>query len=200
MTTTYENTEATRISLFGQNDPTKVMEPEWFFGDWETSTLIVHDEDEGLFVFLTDLDVKQVSEHRWQVTYAGRILGDDRGYSTEEECRREIDNRISIDIRDAKKYRRPILLSKAPKAVPVSCNEEVRNNLTALGYEHTHHEEDFEDIGDAENGPKLSGGPAYDEYLSPEDRIIINHRGNFAQFELRDLAFEAWCDEQAKEV
>jgi hypothetical protein len=58
------------------------------------------------------LGVKFVCTHRWQVTYNGLIMGDDRGYNTEAEALREVDNRIAVDVRDAARYNRPVLLSK----------------------------------------------------------------------------------------
>uniref|UniRef100_UPI0037BF5CE1 hypothetical protein n=1 Tax=Devosia sp. TaxID=1871048 RepID=UPI0037BF5CE1 len=62
---------------------------------------------------LTILAPKLVSDsgqyrQRWQVAYDGRIMGDDRGYSTEADCRAEIEKRIAIDARDAVKYDRPV--------------------------------------------------------------------------------------------
>jgi hypothetical protein len=41
--------------------------------------------------------------------------------------------------------------------------------LAALGYEKTHHPMSWKDVGDAENGPRLSGGPAYDAWVRTED-------------------------------
>jgi hypothetical protein len=58
------------------------------------------------------LGVKEVCAHRWQVTYNGSIMGDDRGYSTERECWSEVDARIRQDETDARRYNRPILLTK----------------------------------------------------------------------------------------
>jgi hypothetical protein len=61
-------------------------------------------------------------------------------------------------------------------------------------YVRTHYPESFEDDGDAESGPHLTGGPAYDEYESADDRVIIDHNGHFAHHEKRDLEWEAHCD------
>lgn len=36
--------------------------------------------------------------------------------------------------------------------------------LNACGYVCTHHPESWEDVGSAESGPRLSGGPAFDEW------------------------------------
>lgn len=54
----------------------------------------------------------QTDPTRWQVAYNGRILGDDRGYSSEAETLAEIENRIDKDVSDAIRYDRPVLLSK----------------------------------------------------------------------------------------
>lgn len=40
--------------------------------------------------------------------------------------------------------------------------------LSAAGWTCTHMPEWWEDVGDAENGPKLDGCPAYDSWTSPE--------------------------------
>jgi hypothetical protein len=48
----------------------------------------------------------------WRITYNGRILGDDRGYSSEVAARIEIDHRIEVDHHDARRHDRPVLLSK----------------------------------------------------------------------------------------
>lgn len=45
--------------------------------------------------------------------------------------------------------------------------------LLAAGYFIIPHEASWEDIGDAENGPKMSGGPAYDEYRKGTDVYIV---------------------------
>jgi hypothetical protein len=81
---------------------------------------------------------------------------------------------------------------------PRPFNEAVHYWLVELGYERAHFPESFEDDGGAESGPHLTGGPAYDEYTGPEEYIIIDMHGHFAHREKRDLAMEAWCDEQAK--
>lgn len=46
--------------------------------------------------------------------------------------------------------------------------------LTLLGYSLTNHvEESWEDDGDAENGPHLTGGPAFDEWTRPGDSHAV---------------------------
>jgi hypothetical protein len=51
------------------------------------------------------------------------------------------------------------------------------DQLVASGWTHTHHEADFEDIGTAESGPCLTGGPAYDEYRRGTKVIYADWRG-----------------------
>ncbi len=77
--------------------------------------------------------------------------------------------------------------------VDVHFNEDVHQCLTELGFTHTHHMEDFEDDGDGESGPHLTGGPAFDEYEDASERIIVDHHGMVVSREDRDLAFEAYC-------
>lgn len=50
--------------------------------------------------------------------------------------------------------------------------------LLGAGYKWTRHPNSFEDDGDAESGPHLAGGPAYDEYASPDDNehVYVNWR------------------------
>ena len=45
--------------------------------------------------------------------------------------------------------------------------------LVLLGYEVTHHPARWEDIGDAENGPKLDGHDAYDEWTRGDHSLIV---------------------------
>jgi hypothetical protein len=42
---------------------------------------------------------------------------------------------------------------------------------------HEHCPETFEDIGDAENGPQLTGGPAFDRYAGDSHEIIMDYTG-----------------------
>jgi hypothetical protein len=78
-------------------------------------------------------------------------------------------------------------------------NLDIHDHLITLGYAHTAHEADWEDVGTGETGPWVVGSPGWDEYESLEDRIIVDHRGHVAQWESRDLEFEAWCDEMARQ-
>jgi hypothetical protein len=50
--------------------------------------------------------------------------------------------------------------------------------LTDQGaFVHEHNPETFEDVGDAENGPQLVGGPAFDCYEGDSHSLIIDHTG-----------------------
>jgi len=73
-------------------------------------------------------------------------------------------------------------------------NQDAHANLIALGYEHKHYEADYEDVGDAESGPMLSGHPGFDEYYSDIDLIIIGHDGLFTHHDMRDLEAERFMD------
>lgn len=77
-------------------------------------------------------------------------------------------------------------------------NADVHGHLIALGYTRTHHEASYEYVGDAETGPRLEGGPEFDEYLSDTDVIVIDHNGMFVHHELRDLEFEKFLDQQVE--
>ncbi len=73
---------------------------------------LIHPKSPYAAAKLEKLGVRQINEHRWQVTYAGRIMGDDRGYGSEAEALHEVDNRLATDARDAIRYNRPILYTK----------------------------------------------------------------------------------------
>ena len=45
--------------------------------------------------------------------------------------------------------------------------------LTALGFKVTSHPATWEDVGDAENGPELVGGPAYDEWSNGITSVYV---------------------------
>lgn len=62
---------------------------------------------------MTTLAVTKTDRGIYRITYDGRIMGDDKGFSSLAECEAEIDKRIAIDARDAIRYDRPILLTKA---------------------------------------------------------------------------------------
>jgi hypothetical protein len=71
--------------------------------------------------------------------------------------------------------------------------------LVALGFQHTRHEADWEDEGDGESGPRLTGGPAWDEYEDADFRVVVDDHGMVALWEPRDLQLEAWIAGQQPE-
>ena len=75
-------------------------------------------------------------------------------------------------------------------------NSGIHAVLVEMGYEYKHYECTFEDVGDPENGPQLDGDPAFDEYKSADEYIIISECGRVVHREDRDLEFEKWIDEQ----
>jgi hypothetical protein len=79
------------------------------------------------------------------------------------------------------------------KPQPGPYNEQAHAHLIELGYVRTWHEDSFEDGGDAENGPDLTGGPAFDEYKSADDYVMIDEQGHFAHYERRDPEIEEWA-------
>jgi len=58
--------------------------------------------------------------------------------------------------------------------------------LIELGFDFDSYEADWHDDGDGENGPHLSGGPAYDEYCDGYICLYFEEGGKFAG--------EAGCD------
>ena len=61
---------------------------------------------------LTTLTAGQTNNGSWRVLYNGNILGDDRGYSSQEAVLAELDRRLAVDARDAIRYERPLLYTK----------------------------------------------------------------------------------------
>jgi hypothetical protein len=45
--------------------------------------------------------------------------------------------------------------------------------LLAAGYTKTHVPDSWQDVGDAENGPRLTGGPAYDDWSKDDHHIYV---------------------------
>jgi hypothetical protein len=69
--------------------------------------------------------------------------------------------------------------SRGQKAGPhVPFNLALHHHLLSLGYEWTRNPESWEDTGGPESGPRLSGGPAYDEYESPDDFVYASEDGS----------------------
>jgi len=77
-------------------------------------------------------------------------------------------------------------------------NLDAHDHMIALGARHTHYDADWEDTGDAESGPMLRGGPAYDEYEFDEFRVYIDHEGHVSDQIARDFAQEAWEEGMAE--
>ena len=73
------------------------------------------------------------------------------------------------------------------------------HHLLELGYVHTHNEADWEDDGDAESGPHLSGGPAYDEYYVPGHSIYVEENGTIHQ-ETRDPDEDRFIERMSPEM
>jgi hypothetical protein len=71
-------------------------------------------------------------------------------------------------------------------------------NMVAEGFMYVQHEADFEDDGDAESGPHLVGGPAWDEYVDKDMRFIFSNNGVLVHQENYDPEFEAFIDAQAE--
>lgn len=70
-------------------------------------------------------------------------------------------------------------------------NPQIHAHLIDLGFVHTHYEADWFDGGDAENGPKLEGGPCYDEYDNDIDlRIYVDQHGIVVDCQWYDAAME----------
>ena len=68
--------------------------------------------------------------------------------------------------------------------------------LLMQGYTWIPHECSFEDIGDGESGPMLSGGPAYDLYQNEKWEIIVEADGTIPAegVQMRDLELEAYFE------
>lgn len=61
---------------------------------------------------LTTLTTGQTNNGIWRVLYDGRMLGDDKGYSSQAAALAELDSRLAIDARDAVRFERPLLYVK----------------------------------------------------------------------------------------
>jgi hypothetical protein len=60
---------------------------------------------------------------------------------------------------------------------------------------HQHYADSFEDTGDAESGPCLEGGPAYDEYRSESHYMIVDASGDIVHQSLIDWDMERFVDQ-----
>ena len=56
-------------------------------------------------------------------------------------------------------------------------NPGIHEHLLAQGYEYHHNPADWQDVGDCENGPELSGGPAWDCYSNGKDYLAVDEEG-----------------------
>lgn len=56
-------------------------------------------------------------------------------------------------------------------------NAGIHGHLLDLGYCHVRHEADWYDDGDAESGPSLAGGPAWDEYSNGDEYLAVEENG-----------------------
>ncbi len=70
-------------------------------------------------------------------------------------------------------------------------NLSLHDHLMTLGFTHERVENSFEDIGEAESGPELSGGPAYDVYQDAASFVYMSEHGESGT-ELRDLEMEEY--------
>lgn len=77
---------------------------------------------------------------------------------------------------------------------PAPFNLALHEHLTQLGFHREVRQEAcWEDTGDAESGPSLSGHPAYDQYTGPRDLFFVDEHGHF-HHEVRDLEMEAYVE------
>ena len=61
--------------------------------------------------------------------------------------------------------------TRAP--TPDAAKARITQRLEIEGYALTHFPESWEDVGDAENGPLIQGGPAYDEWRNGNHVVIV---------------------------
>lgn len=73
-------------------------------------------------------------------------------------------------------------------------NEAAHEHLLAHGYTYERMAATWEEDGDAESGPHVSGGPEFDQYTGADEYVFIAPSG-LADHEKRDAAHEAWIDE-----
>lgn len=65
---------------------------------------------------------------------------------------------------------------------------------------HVHYPDSFEDVGDAENGPELTGGPAYDEYTCDSHTFIVDSTGCIVFTASIDWDFERFAAGMAEDA
>ena len=61
---------------------------------------------------LEALTVGQINNGSWRVLYDGNIIGDDRGFQSQDAALAELDRRLAVDARDAIRFERPLLYVK----------------------------------------------------------------------------------------
>jgi hypothetical protein len=86
-------------------------------------------------------------------------------------------------------------------------NQDNHDLLIAHGYEHTFHTCTFEDIGDPENGPELTGDPEYHEYASSTEYLYGKVAGQiecryerYAWLEIQEAKMFANYEDGVREV
>jgi hypothetical protein len=77
-------------------------------------------------------------------------------------------------------------------AIREPTNPDLHDHLTALGYDFDPMPAEFDD-GDPENGPGTGGHPPYDQYIGPDEFIMIED-GHVVHRAARDLDLERWID------
>ncbi len=68
-------------------------------------------------------------------------------------------------------------------------NQALHVHLLAHGYTHERVPADWEDHGDAETGPMVTGGPAYDMYIGADEMVFSGETGVLDRV-ARDLEME----------
>jgi hypothetical protein len=70
-------------------------------------------------------------------------------------------------------------------------NLALHEHLLSLGFKYEGRvEAHWEDDGDPENGPHLSGWPAHDQYTGPNDLFFVDENGRMHH----ELELEAYCE------
>jgi hypothetical protein len=77
-------------------------------------------------------------------------------------------------------------------------NPTAHDFLIGLGFEVTRVDASWEDSGDAENGPRLTGGPAFDEYTHPDGLVVYIAEDGRTGYEYAQLDFDGPSDPRAR--
>ncbi len=110
-----------------------------------------------------------------------------------DECVLATENGISIEHALEGGFNGPLWVQMRDAVRPF--NRALHEHLLALGYTWSRADESWEDHGDAEHGPELSGGPAFDRYTGPAEHVHFSEDGH-AHVEAIDLAWEKFCAAQ----